>query len=157
MRSTIAVLSLSAFLFALTAGGLLAGDKNKGAAKSDSKAKFEAKEKSKEKSKEKAKDKDTTIALQLTGVLAKEEVKKINKEGKECSTTVYFLPVEGGERITLPSSCGLKDKEGEALDMNSFVDKEVDVNARGWIKKGKEGKEKTAVHRIVSIDTRSVR
>ena len=76
MRSTIVALSLAALLFSLTAGGLFAGDKNKGEAKSDSKAKYEAKEKSKEKVK------DTTIELQLTGVLVSEEVKKTNKEGK---------------------------------------------------------------------------
>ena len=134
MRSTIAALSLAAFLISLTAGGLFAGDKNKGEAKSESKAKYEAKEKSKEKAK------DTTIELQLTGVLVSEEVKKTNKEGKECSTTVYYLTVEGGDKIALPSSCGAKSKEGEAAELKSFVDKEVDVKARGWIKKGKEGK-----------------
>ena len=163
MRKSIAALSLATLVLAVTAGSLLAGKgegKKDGAVKGDSAVKAKAEAKGETKAKGEHKCKDTTVELELTGFVMSKEHTKENKEGKTCTSTVFYLTNADGDQVALPQACGAKNKDGSdnpAANLQLFVDKEVKVKARGWVKEDKEGNKKTAVAHIVSIENRSVR
>ena len=155
MRKTIAALSLATLVVAFTASSLLAG---KGEGKKDGAVKGDSAVKAKHDGEKKCKD--TTVELELTGFVMSKEHTKENKEGKTCKSTVFYLTTADGNKVVLPQACGAKNKDGSenpAANLQNFVDKEVKVKARGWVKEDKAGNKKTAVAHIVSIENRSVR
>ena len=101
-------------------------------------------------------DKEPPGDVELTGTVQSETVTKTCKDGNEYTKTIYTLKTDDGA-VYLPQA-PLKKKDGSstgAADLSTFVDKEVNVSAKGWIKKGKNGKEQTILHSIVSVALRT--
>ena len=100
--------------------------------------------------------KEPPVDVELTGTVQSETVTKTGKDGNEYTKTIYTLKTEDGA-VYLPQAA-LKKKDGSstgAADLSTFVEKEVNIKAKGWVKKGKDGKERTIVQSIVSVDLRT--
>ena len=100
--------------------------------------------------------KSELTAIELTGTVSV-ETKTKEKDGKSHTYTVYHLTVDG-QRIHLPQAhkkCGEPKDTPLAYDLSSFVDKTVNVVAKGHVKEGKDGKKYTHIHSIASISEAS--
>ena len=94
--------------------------------------------------------------LKLSGTVVQEEVTKRFKDGSEASSTVFFLKTDA-EKIAIRQPA-LKDKKGNATDapdLSEFVDKRVDVEAKGYIRREKDGAKRTIVYHVTSMSLAS--
>ena len=99
------------------------------------------------------KEKPELITLEITGKLTKKE-----SEGKnERVYTYYYLETKGGEKIRLNKTALpkiKKDKNGnktEALTFDKFVDSNVDIKGKGYVKELKSKQKRTYLRLIDSI------
>ncbi|MEL0119305.1 MAG: hypothetical protein VXB01_10230, partial [Opitutae bacterium] len=99
------------------------------------------------------KEKPELITLEISGKLTKRESNGKN----ERVYTYYYLETNGGEKIRLNKTALpkiKKDKNGkkpEALTFDKFVDSNVDIKGKGYVKELKSKQKRTYLRLIDSI------
>ena len=105
------------------------------------------------KAKPTTKEKPELITLEISGKLTKKESKGKN----EREYTYYYLETNSGEKIRLNKTAlpkMKKDKNGkktEALTFDKFVDGNVDIKGKGYVKELKSKQKRTYLRLIDSI------
>jgi len=106
-----------------------------------------------EKKEKTAKTKPELVTLELSGKLVKKETKGKNEQ----TYTYYYLETETSGKIRLAKTALPKPKKGEdgkkteALSFDKFLDSNVKIVAKGYVKELKNKEKRTYVRVIESL------